>query len=300
MKSYQRLLTFLGLMLLLTSLLTPWAAIIWQGITESWPEGQEYRLPVASFFNRIFIAFGILIFLFFPSLLQIRSPSQLGLSSFTRGYRDIMKGFLLALASVLALAFIMSLAGIFIPYFRLSWAASIERVAKAMLAAVAAGFIEEIFFRGILLKGLVEDWKPPLALIAVSFFYSAVHFVKPEDKIFLTTIDPWAGVEHVFRMFQPFLDPVSLLPGLLGLFFIGVALGYAFMRTGSLYLSIGLHGGWIFGLKTLRVYGDFRREDLGWLFGSSDPKIVSGVATWVGVALVTLAVYRMTRGPAKS
>ena len=45
----------------------------------------------------------------------------------------------------------------------------------------------------------------------------------------------------------------------------------------------------------MRVFGDFTRQDLGWLFGSTDPKIVSGVVTWIGIALVGLAVYHLTR-----
>jgi len=299
MKSYQRLLAFLALMLLLTSLLSPWAAALWQWLTEVRPEWQEYRFPFSNFFNRIFIALGILLFAFYPSLLEIHSPRQLGLSSFRRGYRDLIKGFFLALASVIALIFAMSLVGIFTPYLRLSLTATSERIFTALLAAIAAGFLEEIFFRGILLKGLLEDWKPTIALAVVSLFYSAIHFVKPEEKIFLTGIDPWAGFKHLAGIFQPFLDSIDLLPGIFGLFLIGIALGYALMRRGSLYLSIGLHAGWVFGLKTSRVYGDYRREELGWLFGSSDPKLVSGVATWVSIAVVIVVVHLITRKPTK-
>ena len=64
---------------------------------------------------------------------------------------------------------------------------------------------------------------------------------------------------------------------MIGLLLIGIVLSYAFLRTGTLYLSIGLHAGWIISIKTVRVFGDYRRESLGWLFGSTDPKIVSGV-----------------------
>ena len=72
-------------------------------------------------------------------------------------------------------------------------------------------------------------------------------------------------------------------------------MSYAFMRTGSLYLSIGLHAGWVFGIKTIKVYGNYTREGLGWLFGSTDPKFVSGGATWVGFLVVGLMVFWFTR-----
>jgi membrane protease YdiL (CAAX protease family) len=80
-----------------------------------------------------------------------------------------------------------------------------------------------------------------------------------------------------------------------GLFLLGIVLSYAFFRTGNLYLAIGLHAGWVFGLKSVRVVGDYTRDDLGWLFGSTDPKIVSGVAAWIGIISVLLLVHWLTR-----
>jgi hypothetical protein len=44
-------------------------------------------------------------------------------------------------------------------------------------------------------------------------------------------------------------------------------------------MPMSLHAKWILGLKSIRVFGDYSRQDLGWIFGSSDPKIVSGIAT---------------------
>ena len=58
-------------------------------------------------------------------------------------------------------------------------------------------------------------------------------------------------------------------------------------------------GGQIFSLKTIRIFGDFRRQDLGWLFGSTDPKIVSGVVTWLGLVIVALAVRQFTQKHAR-
>jgi hypothetical protein len=82
---------------------------------------------------------------------------------------------------------------------------------------------------------------------------------------------------------------------MIGLLLIGIVLSYAFLRTGTLYLAVGLHAGWIISIKTVRVFGDYQRENLGWLFGSTDPKIVSGVVTWVGIILVGVAVHWITR-----
>jgi membrane protease YdiL (CAAX protease family) len=189
----------------------------------------------------------------------------------------------------------MTVSTIFVPFFRLSWGESLSRLISAFFAGSFASFLEEIFFRGILFLGLRDTGHPWAAYVFANLFYSVLHFVKPGEPYFLNGIEPLAGFRHLSSTFEPFYHPLDLLPGIFGLFLIGVILSYALARTGNLYLSIGLHAGWVFGLKVIRVFGDFSREDLGWIFGSTDPKIVSGVATWIGVLLVAVAVRQLTR-----
>ena len=50
-------------------------------------------------------------------------------------------------------------------------------------------------------------------------------------------------------MLAGFVDVRLLMPGFLTLILAGAILGIAFLRTGTLYRSIGLHAGWIFWLK---------------------------------------------------
>ncbi|MGH7783828.1 MAG: CPBP family intramembrane glutamic endopeptidase, partial [Candidatus Binatia bacterium] len=196
---------------------------------------------------------------------------------------------------MIGLVVAMSITEVFTPFLRLSLADSVGRCASALASGVFAGVLEEIFFRGLLFKGLLDSGKPVRAFILANLFYSALHFVKPGESYFLNQFDPMAGFRHLLFTFSPFLDPAPLVAGMFGLFFIGVVLSYAFLRTGNLYMAIGLHAGWVFSLKTMRVFGDFTRDDLGWMFGSTNPKIVSGVVTWLGIAVVWLLVYCFTR-----
>jgi len=300
MKSYQRFLLFLLLVLFLTSLLSPWVAALWDSIIEANPGWEEHRYSFSKIFNRLFMVLGITLFLLLRSYLKIDSLTQIGLKPAGQCYRDLLQGFSIALSSLIVLALAMSLFEIFSPYLRLPFSAALERSVKALLTAVTVGLLEEIFFRGVLFRGLLQDLGLKAAFVLSSLFYSAIHFVKPAQRALLESFDPWAGMRHLIYSFQPFLDPLALFPGLVGLFLIGVVLSYAFLRTGSLYLSIGLHAGWIFGLKTIRIFGDYRREDLGWLFGSLEPKLVSGVATWAGILLVGAIVHYVTRGRRKA
>ena len=298
MKSYQRLLIFVLLVLALTALISPWAAISWDLISGANAAAPEDRIPFSRIFNRFFMVSGVLLFFAYRPLLKIESPSQLGLMPRTRAARDVVNGLALALGSMVALGLIMSLAEVYQPFFRLSLSATVEQSVKAVLTGFTVGLLEEVFFRGIIFRGLLEDWKPLPAFLVANLFYSALHFVKPGERYFLTGVEPLAGFRHLFSTFAPFFELSEIAPGLIGLLLIGIVLSYAFARTGTLYLSIGLHAGWVIAIKTVRVFGDYRAENLGWLFGSTDPKVVSGVVTWAGIILVGVAVHWITQNRA--
>ena len=294
MKTYQRLFVFALLALAVTALLSPWAAVAWARFIADHSAWHLHPYSFSRIFDRFFMISGIGLFVVFRSYLKIGTLRDLGLKPLADARRDVALGAALSVASMVVLIAAMSFGDIFTPFFRLSLSESLSRGASALLAAISVSIIEEIFFRGIFFKGLREDLGTVPGYLLAALFFSAIHFVRPADEIILTHADPWAGIRHLVNSFQPFLDPVAFLPGFVGLFLIGLVLCYAFERTGTLYLSIGLHGGWIFGLKTVRTFGDYARQDLGWLFGSSDPKIVSGVATWLGIALVGLIIHQLT------
>ena len=295
LKSHQRLLIFLLSVLALTCVISPWMALGADWLAARWPSLISERVPFSRVFNRAFMIAGIIVGLcarryIFPA--HVKALLTVGLA---RGWRNLLTGWLLAIGSMALLVALMAAGDIFTPFFRLTLEESLSRCASALLAGVFTAFLEEVFFRGILFLGLREQGHPLRAYVLANLFYSVLHFVKPGEGYFLNGVDPLAGFRHLATTFEPFLDPLPILAGIFGLFLIGVVLSYALVRTDNLYLSIGLHAGWIFGLKVMRVFGDFTRQDLGWLFGSTDPKIVSGVVTWIGIALVGLAVYHLTR-----
>jgi len=287
LKNYRKLLLFLVVALTVAALLSPWVARLWTWVIEAPPE-------FAPVFGALFVATATALILANRSLLRLQFLREAGLGPLERGYPDLFRGFGLAVASVAVLGIAMSSAGVFIPGFFHAFQDSLRWSVKALLSAFMVGLLEEIFFRGMLFRGLMEDGRRATAFAGVNLFYAAVHFTKPPEKFAASGLDPLAGIRFLGQSLRPFLDPAEILPGLAGLFVIGLVLSYAFFRARSLYLSIGLHAGWVFALKTMRVYGEFERGDLGWIFGSTDPKIVSGVATWIGIALVGVVVHFMT------
>ncbi len=295
MKTHNRLFLFLLASLVITVLLTPWLAVSWDRFVNARPAWEPYRIPFSRIFDRCFLVTSILLFFPCRRFLKIGSAPQVGLAPRTHWLRDIANGFGWAIVSMVVLVAVMALQDVFTPFFRLSPAESVARITNALLAGLSVGFLEEVFFRGIFFKGLLEQDKPLRAFLVTNAFFAAVHFVQPVRAFQLTDYDPWGGARYLVGSFEPFLHWRTLFPGFIGLFLLGLVLSYAVLRTRTIFLAIGLHAGWVFALQSMRVFGDFRRQDLGWMFGSTDPKIVSGVITWIGLLIVAAAVHGLTR-----
>jgi CAAX protease family protein len=303
MKSFRphhRLLIFLLITLALTCALSPWIALGADWMSRYWPAVVPERVPFSRIFNRAFMISAIILFIAGRRLLIPNQLRKLLAVRFSLAAKNLLLGGALALGSMVFLLVTMTVVDVYTPFFRLSFNDALSRFASALASGVFVGFLEEIFFRGMLFLSLRDQGRPLRAYVLANLFYSLLHFVKPGASYFLDHLDPTAGFRHLLTTFAPFFDPIPLLPGIFGLFLIGVVLSYALARTGNLYLSIGLHGGWVIGLKTIRVFGDFTRQDLGWAFGSTDPKIVSGVVTWIGILLVGFAVHWFTRKESQS
>ena len=288
MKPYKKLLLFVLAALAAAAILSPWVFSLWNSFVET----RRHRAEFEQIFAGVFIFSGVALLLASPSLLRPRLLRDAGLAGKDR--RNFFLGFVLAIASIALLALVMYFAGALTPGLSDPVYAIVRASAKALITALLVGFLEEIFFRGILFKGLMEDYGAAVAFIGANLLYAASHFFKPPEEFMPVGFDPLAGFRFLVLCLAPYLDTATTVPGLIGLFIIGVVLSYALLRTGSLYLSIGLHAGWVFAIKTLSLYGDFTREGLGWLFGAK-PKLVSGVVTWAGILLVGAVVRWMTK-----
>ena len=295
---HQRLLLYLLLALALACAISPILSLGADWFMTQWPALMPHRFPFHRIFNRAFTISAMLLFFLCRRSLMTAQLRKLCLAGGATASRDFATGLGLALGSMVLVLAAMTAAEVYTPFFRQSRSAALARIAAAAAAAIFSGGLEELFFRGILFMGLRTHSYNLRAYVLANLFYAALHFVRPGQAYFLDSLDLGAGFRHLAYTFTPFLDPLSLLPGLIGLLLVGAVLSFAVERAGNLYLAIGLHAGWIFSLQTLRVFGDFQRPRLGWLFGSSDPKIVSGLVTWAAVLLAGVAVYYVTKSRA--
>jgi membrane protease YdiL (CAAX protease family) len=164
-----------------------------------------------------------------------------------RGVGLWLGGFGLAAGSLLLMGWGFYEAGAYAPATEPRW----SKWDNALSAALGAGIIEEVFFRGAILGILLRTQRRGVAVFWCTFIFAFVHFLKPPVgwEIEDADIRWWSGFLVLGQIFKGFGDAQFLIAEFSTLFAVGWVLAWARLRTGQLWLSMGLHGGWIFGLK---------------------------------------------------
>jgi membrane protease YdiL (CAAX protease family) len=161
----------------------------------------------------------------------------------------------------------------------------IERALKYTAAAILIGVIEEAFFRAFLLAGIRSDYGPRTALIASALVYAVVHVLRSPAHIYLTGYYPLAGFQNLALSAARLAHPMTVLPMLIGLFLLGIVLGQAFMLTGNVYFSIGLHAGFVIGAKTWPIVVDHMMAPR-WLAGPGPVPLIAAPAAWIAAMVI--------------
>ncbi|MGH8338317.1 MAG: lysostaphin resistance A-like protein, partial [Gammaproteobacteria bacterium] len=165
----------------------------------------------------------------------------------------------------------------------------IGRALKYTAAAILIGVIEEAFFRAFLLAGIRADYGPRTALIASALIYAVAHVLRSPAHIYLTGYHPLAGFHNLALSATRLAHPLQVLPVLIGLFLLGIVLGEAFMLTGKVYFSIGLHAGFVIGAKTWPLVVDHSAVPR-WLAGPGPVPLIAAPAAWTAALIIAIAL----------
>jgi membrane protease YdiL (CAAX protease family) len=167
---------------------------------------------------------------------------DLGLSRNAFWWRDVLVGFLLAVAVTAGLGFAGIQFGIYTWKSPLPW----NLVAKVLLPALTVSAIEEFLFRGAIL-GLVRQTVSTVpAIVLVSGLFALIHFFRPVDGQ-ISNVQWYSGFELIGKLFGHFADPLLVGGGFMTIFVLGLLLADSVVKTRSLWLPIGLHAGTVFG-----------------------------------------------------
>jgi len=246
MRPLRSLLIYLVAVFLGGALIAPWLYFLVQAVA---PHSGLARLPFHRYLDRSLLGLALIGLWPLVRVCGLASWSKLGMVDFKGHVLELVGGFALGFGS---LAFLLLIA-------RLSNSRALvfpaDHLGKflfgAVAAAVSVSLLEELLFRGALFGLLRQsmDWRGAASVSSV--VYALAHFLQKADLPGPVT---WkSGLDLLPLLFRNLTVFHLLLPALLNLTVVGLALAVAYQRTGALYGSMGLHGGWIFFLKFFQL-----------------------------------------------
>jgi len=161
----------------------------------------------------------------------------------------------------------------------------------ATASAAVVAVVEELIFRGALFGILRKTWEWPAALAVSSAVYASVHFLQKAGAP--QSIDWLSGIRLLPELFRIPPEGMGLAPAFFTLFLAGAILALAYERTGTLFLSIGLHAGWIFWLTAYRVLTEESPGASRRIWGSD--KLIDGWLAFFVLAVVLAGLWRAGR-----
>lgn len=205
-----------------------------------------------------------------------------------QGLRQWATGFLLAGGLLLILGWIFLKLGA----YQLRPDAGWTKFGEPITAALGAGFMEEFFFRGLLLGLLMRTMQTRTALFWGTFVFALVHFLHPPDgwQIEDAQVTWNSGFLVLQQVVLGFSDVQFLLAEFATLFAVGWVLAQARMKTGALWAGIGLHGGWVFGLKYFSALTSAQNGWMPWIGANLKvglaPLVVVLLTGWLALKLM--------------
>ena len=208
----------------------------------------------------IFYLLFILYVFLFQKYVNNESFLSLGLELYPSWFVTVLKGWLVGAIAFISYSALMAVFGVV--EFRIKY--GIWRSLLALLIGFSAfgiALTEEILFRGFFLQTMLKDMSKWSAIIITGIIFVFFH-----------------DLTHIERFWT--VPKQAMLAG--GLFSLNVLLCFAYLKSKTLYLPIGIHSGLVFAKVVFRelkllalkqdnsylfgLNGDARRGIFAWLF----------------------------------
>jgi CAAX protease family protein len=241
------------------------------------------RYDFETFFHRALLIAAAVLLWPFLRVTNVRSMADLRLAPNSRWGRDVSAGILLAAIPLLCCGALLIALNIYSFRHTFAWA----RFGKVLAATLTVPFIEETFFRGIVLGVLLKTGRQYMSILAASATFAVIHFLKAPEQT-STTVTWTSGFDSIAHSFEQFGDATMLISAFATLFLVGWILADARILTRSLWLPIGLHAGWIFSNGAFSRVARQEMLVLPWL----GKNLLVGIVP-LGVAFLTWLLIRM-------
>jgi membrane protease YdiL (CAAX protease family) len=162
---------------------------------------------------------------------------------------------------------------------------------KAVLTGLGVAFVEETYFRGALQGAMTRRGAMTAALTVVPALYAAVHFLGEAMRIPAAEVHWWSGFVVLRAFFSAFAEPLAIWDAFVALWFVGLLLAIARLRTGDIGASVGLHAGFVAVIAFLRAVSvPVEGGAWSWLVGPYDGLL----GVWIAAvsALACLVFWR--------
>jgi uncharacterized protein len=250
-------------------------------------------IPYSRVFDRAFLVLfvvGLIVFRRSFSWQSIRE--KFSVNGWKNRFIQVFAGlFLSLLASYLLVPFLVKFD--YLVYASFDYSVVMKKLPKIFLASLIISILEETIFRACMYLSLRKKLNALWAAILTSGIYSLVHFLSPDKRYVYPGYSFLEGFVYLKAVLARLLEPGVPL-GMVGLFIVGLVLCLAVERSKALYISIGLHMGWVLAVKTVPMYTDI----------SDTAVVASGIGAryflvaqpigWISVILVGLLVYKIS------
>jgi len=142
----------------------------------------------------------------------------------------------------------------------------LQLVLEGFITGLGVAFAEELFFRGFIYDELQRDYNSKVVVWGTAIIFAALHFIKPLPEIIRTS------------------------PQFLGLLLLGLACVWAKRSCrGRLGLSIGIHGGLVWGNYIIEVgkLANYSGKVPQWVTGINNNPL-AGIMGLLGLTLLAL------------
>jgi membrane protease YdiL (CAAX protease family) len=243
--------------------------------------------PFQKFFNRAMLVAAVV--LFWPLLywLGMRGWRPPAFRTDLRWKERLWSGFFMGGGAMVLLGAGLWVEGV----YRLRGVPGFADVLFLAVSASAVGLLEEVLFRGVLTGLFLRGTGPVGALWWTSGLFAMVHFLKPDPSVKVPEVGWLSGFALVPHSFHQFADPLLFLGGFGTLLTLGLVLGMALQRTGSLWMSIGFHAGLVFAKGLFLMCFRLVAERQPW----AGSQLQVGLAPVLALSLAGWAVWWRTR-----
>lgn len=177
--------------------------------------------------------------------LRIQSLSELSLYKNRNARADLLCGIVVALVPLWLLETFFVWNG----WYLFNAAIAFSSLFKLLATAMFVSLFEEFFFRGLLLGLSRRFLSDRVAIFFTAFLFAGVHFLNMPHAA-KESVHWWSGLAICANVAQGLPATPLLLGAFASLLALGIILAWVTLRTGSLWLAIGLHAAWIFGQQS--------------------------------------------------